>query len=88
AMDMGLFDQRCFYEAFVEFDNQSIEKSLASENLLIKILALLDRRVGKRRLEKMKAEMEAEPSVIRMFYTIRVDAEGNRLTRIKITQEA
>lgn len=76
AMDLGLFDQRCFYEAFEEFDNQSIEKSLASENLLIKIFALLDRRVGKRRLEKMKAEVETEPSVIQMFYTIRVEAEG------------
>ena len=76
AMDLGLFDQRCFYEAFEEFDNQSIEKSLAGENLLIKIFALLDRRVGKRRLEKMKAEMETEPSVIQMFYAIRVEAEG------------
>lgn len=76
AMDLGLFDHWRFYQAFEEFDNQSIEESLAAENLLIKIFALLDRRVGKRRLEKMKAEMENEPSVIQMFYTIRAEAEG------------
>ncbi|MBD5554883.1 MAG: hypothetical protein HDQ95_05920 [Roseburia sp.] len=76
AMDLGLFDQRCFYRAFEEFDNQSIEESLASENLLIKVLALLDRRIGKRRLVKMKSEMETEPVVIQMFYAIRMEAEG------------
>lgn len=76
AMDLGLFDQRCFCRAFEEFDNQSIEESLASENLLIKILALLDRRIGKRRLVKMKSEMETEPVVIQTFYAIRMEAEG------------
>lgn len=76
AMELGTFDQRCFYEAFDVFDNQSIEKSLASDNLLIKIFALLDRRVGKRRLLKMKSEIFKEPKVIQLFYTIRIKAEG------------
>lgn len=76
AMDLGLFDQRSFYGAFDVFDNQSIDDSLASENLLIKIFALLDRRVGKRRLTKMKSEMSKEPSIIRLFYMIRMKAEN------------
>lgn len=76
AMDPGLLDQRCFYQAFAEFDHQSIEKRLASDNLLIRIFALPDRQVGKRRLEKMGLAMNHEPTVIQMFYTIRVEAEG------------
>lgn len=76
AMNLGLFEQRSFYRAFETFDNQNIDKSLMSENLLIKIFALLDRRVGKRRLMKMKVEMLEEPSVIQLFYAIRMKAEN------------
>ena len=36
AIKLGIFDQRCFYNAFAEFDNQDIEASLKSENLIVK----------------------------------------------------
>ena len=32
AIKLGIFDQRCFYNAFAEFDNQDIETRLKSEN--------------------------------------------------------
>ena len=48
ALEQGTFDQKVFYEAFGIFDNQSIEKSLVSQNPLVRIFALLDRRLGKR----------------------------------------
>ena len=54
ALKLGVFDQRCFYKAFAEFDNQSIETSLKSDDLIVRIFAVLDRRIGKRRLELMK----------------------------------
>ena len=73
---MGIFDQRCFYNAFVEFDNQDIEASLKSENLIVKIFAVLDRRVGKRRLRIMKETIMEEPDTFQEFYAIRVKAEG------------
>lgn len=76
ALTTGGFDQTDFYCAFDEFDNQSIEKSLESENLIVKIIALLDRRVGKRRLLKMKENISKEPEVIQRFYSIRTEAEG------------
>lgn len=76
AVQFGQFDQRCFYSAFYEFDNQSIEKSLSSENALVRIFALLDRRTGKRRLLSMKESIENEGEVIRTFFKIRADAEG------------
>ena len=72
----GCFDNGFFYKAFHEFDNQSIEKSLASENPLVRIFALLDRRLGKRRLLALEKSMEQELEWVRAFYVIRMQAEG------------
>jgi len=41
-----------------------------------KILALMDRRVGKRRLAKMKESMMSENEVIQYFYELRCQADG------------
>lgn len=76
ALKLGVFDQRSFYEAFAEFDNQDIETSLKSENLIVRIFAVLDRRVGKRRLALMEETMEGEPDTFQEFYAIRARAEG------------
>lgn len=75
ALDLGCFDQRCFYSAFEEFDNQSIDESLKSDNLLVRIFAILDRRVGKRRLVKMREGIDNEPELFQFFYKVRADAE-------------
>lgn len=79
ALKLGVFDQRSFYGAFQEFDQQSIEKSLKSENLIVRIFAVLDRRVGKRRLLMMKDTIEQEPNTFKEFYAIRARAEGIKL---------
>ena len=76
ALEQGTFDQKAFYEAFGIFDNQSIEKSLVSKNPLVRILALLDRRLGKRRLLALEESMEQELDWVRAFYVIRMQAEG------------
>lgn len=76
AIKLGIFDQRSFYNAFAEFDNQDIETSLKSENLIIRIFAILDRRVGKRRLVSMKETITKEPDTFQEFYAIRAKAEG------------
>lgn len=78
ALKLGVFDQRCFYRAFDEFNNQSIEKSLISENLLVRIFAILDRRVGKRQLKEMQENILDEPDTFQEFYAIRVNAENIR----------
>ena len=64
ALQLGIFDQ------------QSIEMSLKSENLIVRIFAVLDRRVGKRRLALMKETIAEEPDTFREFYAIRLKAEG------------
>lgn len=76
AVKFGQFDQRCFYRAFDEFDNQSIEKSLSSDNALVRIFALLDRRTGKRRLRSIKENIHNEGEIFKMFFNIRANAEG------------
>ena len=77
--------KKVFYEAFGIFDNQSIEKSLVSENPLVRIFALLDRRLGKRRLLALEESMEQELDWVRAFYVTRMQAEadGQRITRVR-----
>ena len=75
-LELGMFDGYTFYCAFQEYDNQSIENSLCSENLLVRIFAVLDRRVGKRRLIAMKEKMETEPTILHYFFWLRAEAEG------------
>ncbi len=76
ALKLGVFDQRCFYRAFEEFEHQSIEESLVSNNLIIRIFAILDRRIGKRRLLLMQETINDEPEMFQEFFAIRAKAEG------------
>ena len=76
ALRLGVFDQRCFYQAFNKFENQNIDKSLVSDNLIVRIFAVLDRRVGKRRLIAMRNLMEEQDPVFQEFYAIRMFHEG------------
>ena len=76
ALKLGQFDQRQFYIAYHEFIAQSIEDSLESENMLVRIFAVLDKRVGKRRLEKMKETAKDTGDVFSLFLKIRCEAEG------------
>ena len=76
ALRLGVFDQRCFYRAFERFDNQSIEKSLISDDLIVRIFAILDRRVGKRRLLQIQKTIKDEPETFQEFFAIRAKAEG------------
>lgn len=75
-LGLGAFDHGSFMRAFREFDNQSIEDSLKSEDLLVRIFAILDRRVGKRRLSQMKESIHNEPENFQAFYMIRMEAEN------------
>ncbi len=80
ALDSGSFDQRFFYRAFEEYDDQSIELSLESADPLVRVFALLDRRLGKRRLIAMREKMQNDLDWVRFFYNVRLEAEGINLT--------
>lgn len=49
---------------------------MQSENLIVWIFAVLDRRVGKRRLLQIQETIQNEPMNIQIFYAIRMEAEG------------
>ncbi len=76
ALHDGEFYQKDFYRAFGEFDNQSIADSMRSENALVRMFALLDRRTGRRTLEKLRVEMQQAPQWLQMIYFIRLEAEN------------
>ena len=44
--------------------------------MVIKILSLIDRRVGKRTLQKLNESIKSESDMIKYFYKLRCDAEG------------
>ena len=65
-------------------DVLSLDEALISDNPLIRLFAVLDRRVGKRRLPALAAAMETEPEWLQFFYRLRLEAEGYDLRPLTI----
>jgi len=75
--EKGIFAQYDFFEAAKVFLNSPIEESLKSDNPIIKSLALIDKRVGKRTLNMLKETMKDEQSeLVKYFYRLRCEAEN------------
>jgi len=68
--------RHCFYNAFHEYHNQSIEKSLASPDPIVKLFAIMDKRVGKRRLQNMFTKIQTQPEWLQVFFRLRLEADG------------
>ena len=76
ATDLGCITTGTFYDAYETFTNESIEESLNGKNGLVQLLAILDRRVGKRRLRALwDAGWGAEPTYLLPFFLLRLEAE-------------
>ena len=58
----------------IQLVNLSIQDAMNSEDYIIKILAILDKRVGKRTLQKIKESEEYKkyPEWARQFYELRL----------------
>ena len=65
-----------FYSSFYEYHNTSIEESLNSSNAMVRLFAILDKRVGKRRLKKLIFEVSHQPKWLQVFYHLRLETEG------------
>ncbi|MBE6624770.1 MAG: hypothetical protein E7622_03900 [Ruminococcaceae bacterium] len=65
-----------FCGALETYRNQEIKESLYSENPIVRMFAVLDRRVGKRTLTKVKETIEEQPLWLKQFYQLRLAAEG------------
>ncbi|WP_180146924.1 SF0329 family protein [Desulfoluna butyratoxydans] len=70
----GEFNQYGFYVALREYCNNSIEESLSSKSLLIKCIAMLDYRLGKRKLKSLDVSNEHDKVI--QFFKIRCQCEG------------
>lgn len=71
-------NQRDFYEAFHLFDTQPVQQSLCSENRIVRLFAVLDRRVGRRTLMKLRDSLSTQTPAFRKLYEIRMQAEAER----------
>lgn len=65
-----------FCEALARYRNQTIQDSLASQNPIERMFAILDRRVGQRSLEKAKQTLEEQPRWLQQFYKVRLEAQS------------
>ena len=66
-----------FCNALENYRHQDIHENLQSNNPLIRMFAILDRRVGKRTLTKLKSELDEQPNWLRQIYLLRIEAELN-----------
>ena len=64
-----------FCDALDEYRNQDILKSVYSENPLVRLFAVLDRRTGKRTLSNIKTHIEDQPEWLQQFYKLRIETE-------------
>jgi hypothetical protein len=71
----NIFESYHLYSAFMKYSSLSIEGAMNSENIMIRAYAMLDRRLGKRRLKELQLMEDTHP-LIADFYKIRCDVEG------------
>lgn len=64
-----------FAHALKEYRNSDIQESIYSDDPIVKMFALFDRRIGKRTLVKIYDEMKNEPKWLQDIYLLRIDAQ-------------
>ncbi len=62
--------------AINEYLDLNINDAIYSENPVIRMLAVMDRRVGKRTLKVIGNQIEEQPEWLQFFYRLRLDAEN------------
>lgn len=72
--EKGILPEYEFLRAAVDFLQMPIADALNSENYIIKIFAIMDKRVGKRTLQKLaeSEEYKSYPDWVRQFYELRL----------------
>ncbi len=64
-----------FCEALARYRNQSIDDSVTSDNPLERMFAILDRRLGKRKLASLKDTFSNQPEWLQQIYRVRCIGE-------------
>jgi hypothetical protein len=65
-----------FCDALEQYRIQNIQDSLISDNPLVRMFAVLDRRVGRRSLEKLRSCVDIQPTWLAEIYNLRMNAEN------------
>ncbi|MBQ4042403.1 MAG: hypothetical protein IJD06_00285 [Clostridia bacterium] len=76
-----------FCDALREYRNRDIHDSIRSENPLVRMFAVLDRRIGKRTLEKLNERVGEQPLWLQTFYRLRLEAESAAAERKTVSSE-
>lgn len=64
-----------FLEDVLQYRSMPVQDALRSENFIIRVLAILDRRVGRRTLERLETdELANNPDWARQFFDLRLSA--------------
>ena len=69
--EQAVLSKSDFYSAANHFLSNSIEESLESKDILLNIFALVDRRVGKKRLLDLEEKMKMKHPIVQYFYGLR-----------------
>ena len=72
----GVFEQETFYQALEDYLNSTVEDNLRAANPLRRALAMLDRRIGQRRLASM--DVSGEHPMVRYFHELRTSARHSK----------
>jgi len=64
-----------FMNKAAEYMASSLEKSIEGNDILLNVFALIDRRMGKSRLRKLRDKMTQKHPVVQYFYQMRCQAE-------------
>ena len=70
-----------FCRALDCYRNSDIQQSIYSSNPIVRMFALLDRRIGKRTLAGLQKEMQRQPEWLQKIYRLRLEAKENGLPR-------
>ena len=65
-----------FCQALELYRNQGIQDSINSQHPIVRMFAVLDRRIGKRTLIKLYDSLEEQPEWLCQFYLLRLHSEN------------
>ena len=60
----------------VKYLSLSIEDALKHDEWMVRLFAIMDKRLGKRSLLKLEKEINAYPKMLQIIYKIRMKEEG------------
>lgn len=60
----------------MQYKNSDIKQSICSPDPLVRMFAIMDRRIGKRSLMKKISEVDNQPKWLQFFYRLRLESEN------------